>query len=217
MFIYIGHGDTMRICGPYWFSYMDVDDFKTSMQDFQPFGFGFSCLLGNIYKNNNFARAWLTSTEGGVTFLGSTTTSYADSDRYFSRTLFKQLKNKPDITIGEFVGNGKAKYYNALRGTRRRQQAKKYVLYGDPSLYLFGIDLQYNNPFSNPLLPQPQRARTHDTDLGDIVSIRIYSVTGQLLRTCYTNQPEFQGLPAGTYMVVVKSKDNQTTQKIVLL
>ena len=211
MFVYNGHGWNTWIAHPYDWFYTDIDYVKTSTLDFQPFGFGFSCYTGNIYAKENFARAWLTNREGGISYLGSTTTSTNVCNRYFSRKMFNQLKGRPNMTIGEFVGNAKAKYYNPDKVVWRRREAKKYVLYGDPSLYLFGLNIQYN---------QPHFAKQYTQNLANtdsITCIRIYSITGQLLRTCNSNQPDLQGLPAGTYMITCISANNsQTTQKIIL-
>lgn len=211
MFVYGGHGNYQGLGGPYYFLYYDIDHIITSDLNFQPFGFGFTCSTGNIYKNDNFARTWLTSTEGGITYLGATTSSYATPDRYFSRKMFNQLEGQPNMTIGEFVSNAKAKYYNPDKVIWRRREAKKYVLYGDPSLYLFGLNLQYNQPYN--IHEHSQYSDENFVD--DIISVNIYSMTGQLLRTCISDQPDFQGLPAGTYTVMYNSINN-VTKKIVL-
>lgn len=211
MFVYSGYGNDDVIGQPYdWYDF-DIDNIVTSTLPFQPFGFGFSSFLGNIYSAKNFARAWLTSTEGGISFLGATTTSYASPDRYFSRKMFNQLKGRPNMTIGEFVCNAKAKYYNPDKVVWRRREAKKYVLYGDPSLYLFGLNLQYNQPNN-----MQERSQHDDEFTDDIISVDIYSMTGQLLRACDGAKPNLQGLPAGTYMVVYNSNNNSITQKLVL-
>lgn len=212
MFVYGGHGHYEGIGGPYYFWYYDINHIITSNLNFQPYGFGFTCSTGNIYENNNFARAWLTSIEGGITYLGSTTISYATPDRYFSRKMFNQLKGHPNMTIGEFIGNAKAKYYNPDKVVWRRREAKKYVLYGDPSLYLFGLDIQYNQPYNI----QKRLQQGDEEFVGDIISVNIYSMTGQLLRACNGDKPNTQGLPAGTYMVVYNSSNNSITKKFVL-
>ena len=211
MFVYVGGGHYDQIGDPYGFDYIHIDTTYTSTLDFQPFGFGFADELGNIFKPNNFARKWLTSTEGGITFLGATTISYVTADRYFSRKMFNQLEGHPLMTIGEFVGNAKAKYYNCDQVVWRRREAKKYVLYGDPSLYLFG--LHYNQPYS-----APQRSQNSGNELieKDITSIQVYSVTGKLLRISHATEPDLQGLPTGTYMVVYNSGDDIITKKIVV-
>lgn len=211
MFVYRGHGSWDWIAHPYEWLWCNIENITTHTLDFQPFGFGFACLLGNIFETQNFARSWITDKEGGVTFLGSTTESYSSCNRYFSRTIFNQLKNKPNMTIGEFVGNGKAKYYNANPVVHRRREAKMYILYGDPSLYLFG--LRFNEPYGKPAIHHPIN---QNEPIDSISSIRIYSVTGQLVRTCYTDQPDLIGLPSGIYTIVFKSNNNTKTQKIIL-
>ena len=52
--------------------------------------------------------------------------------------------------------------------------------------------------------------------IDDIISVNIYSMTGQLLRACDGAKPNLQGLPAGTYMVVYNSNNNSITPKLVL-
>jgi hypothetical protein len=92
------------------------------------------------------------------------------------------------------------------------REAKKYVLYGDPSLYLFGLDIQYNQPYNI----QKRLQQGDEEFVGDIISVNIYSMTGQLLRACNGDKPNTQGLPAGTYMVVYNSSNNSITKKFVL-
>ena len=213
LFVYDGHGNSTSIGSPYNLSHTNIGTIDTYHLNFQSFGFGFACLLGNIYHDDNFSRSWLTTDKGGVTYFGATTNTTLTSDRYFSRKLFNQLKDKPIMTIGELVGNAKAKYYNPDKVVWRRREAKKYVLYGDPSLYLFGLNLQYNQPYNI----QKRLQQGDEEFVGDIISVNIYSITGQLLRACDDNKPNLQGLPAGTYMVTYKSEnDNHTTQKIIL-
>ena len=212
MFVYNGHGWNTWIATPYCWYNFDINYIVTSTLDFQPFGFGFSCLTGNIYASENFARSWLTEQNGGITYLGSTTMSTNVCNRYFSRKMFNQLKGRPNMTIGEFVGNAKAKYYNPDKVIWRRRETKKYVLYGDPSLYLFGLDIQYNQPYNI----QKRLQQGDEEFVGDIISVNIYSMTGQLLRACNGDKPNTQGLPAGTYMVVYNSSNNSITKKFVL-
>lgn len=208
MFVYGGHGAPYGLESPYYFWVSDIGHMITRDLDFQPFGFGFTCSTGDIYKNNNFAREWLTSLDGGISFLGATTISYATPDRYFSRKMFNQLNGHPNMTIGEFIGNAKAKYYNPDKVIWRRREAKKYVLYGDPSLYLFGLDLQYNQPYS---------AKQFIGNIEDNVTcVHVYSITGQLLRS-HNSQPDLDDLPSGTYlMTFISDNNNITTQKIIL-
>lgn len=232
MFIYRGHGNSSYLGSPYPLdsypnSFYGIDNITTNSLDFQSFGFGFACLLGNIYSSPNFARSWITSEQGGVTFFGATTISYASPNRYFSRKLFGQLKNKPVMTIGEFVANGKAKYFNPNEVEWRSREVRKYTLYGDPSLYLFGLDIDYNTPRfikKNSQLTEIQDKNIIvkddivqlETDVyGDVNSICVYSITGQLMLVNYTNQVDLGDLPMGAYTVVVDTNTGKITQKVM--
>ena len=213
MFVYDGHGSDWRIPKPYFWRYDSIYYISTSGLDFQPFGFGFACLLGNIFEDKNFARSWITSRDGGVTFLGATTNTTVFMDKYFSRMLFNQLKGRPNMTIGEFVGNAKAKYYNPDKVVWRLNEAKKYVLFGDPSLYLFG--LHFNR--SSNSKPDSRKVGENKENIENITSVQIFSITGQLLRKCYTNKLDLGGLLPGIYTIVFYSDDKiVTTKKIVL-
>lgn len=227
MFVYTGHGHSRFIGEPYYLESSSINSINTNNLDFQSFGFAFSCLLGNIYSSPNFARSWITSEQGGVTFFGATTISYMNVDRYFSRKLFEQLKNKPVMTIGEFVANGKAKYFNPNKVEWRSREVRKYTLYGDPSLYLFGLDIDYNTPRfvkKNSQLTEIQDKNIIvkddivqlETDVyGDVNSICVYSITGQLMLVNYTNQVDLGDLPMGAYTVVVDTNTGEITQKVM--
>lgn len=226
MFIYRGEG-TFGSISPFNYGWYNMSSILTSNLDFQPFGFGIASSLGNIYSNENFAREWLSNEQGGITFLGATTESFNSADRYFSRKLFEQLKNKPVMTIGEFVANGKAKYYNPDEVVWRRREVKKYTLYGDPSLYLFGLDIDYNTPRlvkKNSQLTEIQDENIIvkddivqlETDVyGDVNSICVYSITGQLIYTSHSNQIDLQGLPSGIYTTLINTNNGQISRKIL--
>lgn len=232
LYVYFGHGgngvmgDPSFLYASHYHQYA-IEYITTNNLDFQSFGFGFSCLLGNIYSYPNFARSWVTSEQGGVTFFGATTISYMNVDRYFSRTLFEQLKNKPVMTIGELVANGKAKYFNPNKVEWRSREVRKYTLYGDPSLYLFGLDINYNTP--RLIKKDSQLTEIQDVNIivkddivqletdvyGEVNSICVYSVTGQLMLVNYTNQVDLGDLPMGAYTVVIDTNTGKIAQKVM--
>lgn len=221
LFVYDGHGDNDHISTPYYLDSSYIERIATSTLDYQPFGFGFACLLGNIYQQNNFARTWLTSTEGGVTFLGSTTTTITGSDRYFSRSLFNQLKKKTSMTVGEFVGVGKSKYYCTTNlALSRRREAKKYNLYGDPSLYLHGLIFETMPYPLSPKIPSQidkQQDNMLHIDQTEVESVFVYSIAGQLMLTGNTNQLDMRNLPAGIYTIIINNDNQQSSKKIIKL
>jgi hypothetical protein len=131
------------------------------------------------------------------------------------------------MTIGEFVANGKAKYYNPNEVVWRRREVKKYTLYGDPSLYLFGLDIDYNTPRlvkKNSQLTEIQDENIIvkddivqlETDVyGDVNSICVYSITGQLIYTSHSNQIDLQGLPSGIYTTLINTNNGQISRKML--
>ena len=160
--------------------------------------------------------------------MGATTNTTLTSDRYFSRKLFCQLKGRPIMTIGEFIGNGKAKYYNPDKVIWRRREAKKYVLFGDPSLYLYGIDIHYNRPFrcnpnisnsrgnENGIVFENNLVHVSTEEYGEVEDIKLYSITGQLLSISKTNLLSIQGLTAGVYVVVVETSITHISKRIIV-
>ena len=230
MFVYMGHGSSEFLGAPYYVGYQHFRDTAIDMSsaDYLPFGFAFSCLVGNIYDDENFARYWLGSYSGGVTFYAATTESYQEPNKYMSRKIFNQLENRPIVTIGEFVANGAAKYYNAFPVVWRRREMKKYILYGDPSLYIFGLDYHYHIPMLN-----PQRAENHsqtsesllqkdgflhinENQFPELQSVNIYSMTGQLLQSGNGYEINLAGLASGMYIAVIKTNNQQYSQQIVV-
>lgn len=213
MFVYVGHGSVVGTAGPYYFTTGRIGLIQTSDLYYQPFGFAFSCSIGDIYNSSNFARDWITSTEGGVSFLASTTISNATCDKYYSRKIFNQLDGQPDITLGEFIGNARAKYYNSDKVIWRLREAKKYVLYGDPSLYLFGINIHFNQPFNG---RSSFRQLVDGETIPENTIVQIYSVAGHLVRICNSQELDLQGLSPGVYTIVYTLENNKISKKIVL-
>ena len=120
------------------------------------------------------------------------------------------------MTRGEFGANGKAKYYHSGQINYRLREVEKYILYGDPSLYLFGIDINYNTPYFDRNRKKHMQQMKNNEILDDFSSVYIYSITGQLLRSCNNNELDIQGLPSGIYTIVLNSKNEQITKKIII-
>lgn len=214
MFVYTGHGLSSQLGEPYFIGTSNISNIVTSTLPYQSFGFGFACELGNIFETYNFCRSWIGLSEGGVTFMGATTSTYVWPDRYLSRKMFNQLENKPIMTIGEFVANGKDKYFNACRIHNRFRQAKKYVLYGDPSLYLYGLDFDNHTPHAKPYRDILDSEVSKQT--GEIVNMSIYTQLGQLLFSGESENIHIQELPSGTYVVVIQTAENKSIQKLII-
>ncbi len=228
LFIYSGHSHNGVIGLPYAIYAADIEQgIPTATLPYQSFGFAFTCLLGNLYVANNFVNAWIGSPDGGVTFLASTTRTPVDPDKDLIHVMFNQIKYSPAMSIGEFTTNGIAKYYNAEINIDRFNEAKRYVLYGDPSLYLSGITFldvaESPNRQHRNLELESNIISQHDENLiinpsffENIQSVQLLSVTGQLLRSSSTNNLNLQELSAGLYIVIIKS-DNQLYSKTFII
>lgn len=143
IFIYSGHGSSTGIADPFNYTTSNLSLIQTSAP--YPMGFGFACSLNSYNsENSTFAEKWVSSVNGGVTFYGSTTTTTYCSDRYLSRHIFKMYKkikdNHDNYPISMWLREAERSYYKSLYGSTRERQVLKYNLYGDPTLYIFGLD-----------------------------------------------------------------------------
>lgn len=50
---------------------------------------------------------------------------------------------------------------------------------------------------------------------GDVNSICVYSITGQLIYTSHSNQIDIQGLPSGIYTTLINTNNGQISRKIL--
>ena len=179
MFIYDGHGNAEEISTPY-----DARPSHFTGIDKMPyFGLGFACELSMTDSNVGFACRWLNSCSRTCAFYGATcpvtTASYE-----LANDILWGLKNHTNVTIGELVYRGFAQYsldfaFSIYFGRGYGDDPiypiwmqEPFILYGDPSLYLYGMSwpghpAQYIN--HRPVENNPEYIR------------RIYSATGVLL------------------------------------
>ena len=166
MFIYSGHGGNSLLGAPYVLTYSDISDSVLSNRilnneylRIQPFGFAMACLTNDYSYNNNFARGFTSaSMNGGVTFFGSTVSTYPLPDRISFLSIFGKLRTKTNYHIADLTSWGMGSYYSGLKICARRRQVEKYNLIGDPSLRIYGVSItdgnvgsytppyKYNNP-----------------------------------------------------------------------
>ena len=129
--------------------------------------------------------------------------------------IFEQLENRPIMTIGEWVSNAKAKYYNANPMVWRRRECKKYILYGDPSLYLYGLDFTHHTPHAKP--GSRDYVEKNDSEINDNVqSVYVYSISGQLLLRGEAADINYSLLPSGAYLMVTDTENQRFTRKIIV-
>ena len=205
-FIYSGHGYDLGISVPY-----NINTSNIGFLSYQsPFamGFGFACHLNSYTLDENFGARWVAAPNiGGVTFYGSTITTYFYPDRYLSKKIFTQLRkitNKmANFPISLWLRTGESKYYNALKVVWRRRQVKKYNLIGDPTLAVYGMD----NSGTYAPFHAPERETIANKATGNELSVakkEIYDISGKKI-TGIDGSVGIETLPLQPGVYVVKT------------
>ena len=105
-----------------------------------------ACRTNDYSYNNNFARGFTSaSMNGGVTFFGSTVSTYPLPDRNSFLSIFGKLRTKTNYHIADLTSWGMGSYYSGLKICARRRQVEKYNLIGDPSLRIYGVSITDGN------------------------------------------------------------------------
>lgn len=187
LFYYRGHGGSDRIGSPY---NLPVSGFYK--QSYAYLGLGFACSMGDVYCDC-FAKNWLCNeNRGGPIYFASTTSSNRCCNNNHSKRIFRMLKNNRNMHIAQMTVGGSNKYYGSLRtSSERKKQIKKYMLYGDPSLFIWGAE-------SSVPYRLPQQTNHSSTD-GDAVEY-VFDINGRLLGI--GNSIEIlQNIPHGVYII----------------
>ena len=209
MFVFRGHANQSTIGFGGGLSANSIKDMSAH------FGFGFACSLNQ--PNWSFGAEWLYERNGGgVGFYGATTTSLRSSNNKLEKQVFKMLENKYNMTIAQMVYGGASKYYNKFSiSPLKKKQIKKYVLYGDPSLYIKGLNSDGD------IIPMDiKNSRRNDKDSYsidkniEISNCCIYDALGQLVFKSST--ADYIPLGDGIYIRVLQYEDGTTTSNKII-
>lgn len=240
VFVYSGHGASTSVGPPYWLSNSNISSPTNPLLinnhlPYQPFGFGFACLLNDYSVQGNFGEGFTTSSmNGGVTFFASTVIAYVDQNYYSIPRIFDYFKDKKNYNIAQITAGGMTKYYNALKVIARKRQVQKYNLLGDPSLLIYGVSQSTGNPGS--FLP-PKRdnyvelpssinvfptlakdfIKVDATPDNNIASIVLYSLNGQIAKTFNVfDNLNIQDVANGQYILLIVSNNKNYSFKIII-
>lgn len=222
LFVYRGHGGNTLLGSP--FNNINTQNIPTH----QPyFSIGFACLL-NRPLTSNFGHCWMNSGDRSCGIYSATTTSGRSSNSYLSKKVFNYfLDQEANLAWGGWISAAAAKYYSSLMTAARKKQVEKYVLFGDPSLYIFGINKSTGTP-----KPYKANKRLENTSNISIVEIpqdeiinrvTIYTATGLILDYQHiTNQSlinetlreMLKTIQNGIYIVSFTTDKNHYTTKI---
>lgn len=235
LFLYRGHGNFFQLGEPY----DSITATKLPVRQAY-FAIGLACQLNwpaNIaYAEKlhvwceTFGNNWIKVGDRACGMYGASTDSNRGSNTYHLKYIYNYIPNEStNVTWGQWMANAAAKYYNALKNPTRQRQARKYIILGDPSLYIFGINPTNGNPY-------PYRSYKHVEDFSEtsdgsyispeevVKSASVYTVLGTLLKQQNTfdsqsveevTQSLLTGLQSGTYLIVISTDKNQYTNKII--
>lgn len=245
MMIYSGHGSPNRILlTPEYLEYYDIRFLPYS--DISPISFFFACLTNSSYHNylstnKTIAMQWiLEQNRGGVASFGATTTTKTYPDRHSGKTIFKQLKRRGrNMHLADWTQSSMQRYCNAYwRATHAENQFKRYVLMGDPTLYIYGTDWNYN-PCYAPKQQDENNKKTKIQNLNfeifptiannnitintseNIEYLHITNLNGEIICRFenITNNTTISvsSLPESLYLIVAQTKDgNILNEKIIV-
>lgn len=197
MTIYCGHGAVRFIGQPFRLFVEDLDQYC-------PFGFGFACLT-NSFHNLAFGANALTydNINGFCVYYGSSTYSYNNPNKELGKSIFKKLKQAypNNLTISQLIQLGEQKYYQGHRSNGNVQrQLKRYNIFGDPSLHLFGTGGELYEPQG--YISNPERiSQNHNNYKNGRIRSGQRQVLDLLGRKISIGPDNTLGLPEGVYLI----------------
>lgn len=224
--IYRGHGWYTYIGDPYTFRKTQIQQLNQNEISYFPLSFAFTCntgghILGSSYFYS-YARYLLTEfSSGAASHFGASVVSYTHANNRLALEVFSQLLDQKNKTITSMTIDGTSKYYLNCITKWKRRQVKKYNFFGDPSLYILGLDRFTGNPRNRSVEANvSETAKIHPTVTSNeihivssngfnVTSTTIYNTSGIIVLESTANQMDVSSLPNGLYFAVLKSDNNQ--------
>lgn len=224
--IYRGHGGFIELGNPYDFGYSAISNLYQDDISYFPLSFAFTCntgghILGSSYFYS-YARYLLTEfSSGAASHFGASVVSYTHANNRLALEVFSQLLDQKNKTITSMTIDGTSKYYLSCINKWKRRQVKKYNFFGDPSLYILGLDRFTGNPRNRSVEANvSETAKIHPTVTSNeihivssngfnVTSTTIYNTSGIIVLESTANQMDVSSLPNGLYFAVLKSDNNQ--------
>ena len=204
-------------------------------KDYKPFFFSFACNTNSFFYDykRNLGTFLLNTQNGGVSHFGSTIESYRSSNNRSAKKVMEQVEKYNYIHLAQMTVNGMCKYLNGSPYYwMRKCQVKKYVLLGDPSIYLYGIDNRTGNPayyapsqdfdssdsenFNENINIDSRHINIVSTDISKFIFLKVFTLSGQCIYTTSDTNISLNHIPNGIYVLKFEFSNNSTTKKIVL-
>ena len=152
-FVYSGHG-SVKAMGEISDNCRINQAFFTGLNNsIPPMVFSFACKTGNFaYMSSEkcIGEMWISNENGSVVFLGSSVTTYPNSDNTIEKKLIGETIHEEDY-IGSAVAKAFRKYRNNfwITSSYKKRYTKSYNLQGDPSLLIGGWGCVHNYYIEN--------------------------------------------------------------------
>ncbi len=152
--IYSGHGSQTGWAGPS----MSINDVHNlTNEGMLTHVESYACLTGQYTQDECFMEAWLRASNGAITAMGSSVTSYWDEDDILQRRIFDEWFDSTYYWVSGNIVEGKYDLYLHYNGGGRTQRYyEMYNLFGDPSTDVFTlqpVDAYVTMPNAIPVAP----------------------------------------------------------------
>jgi hypothetical protein len=218
-YVYSGHGSTTYMAGGSFSIYSS--NINSATNSVFPFVFSFACLTGNFaYSSTCIGEDWIRSERGGVTYFGSSVSTYVNSDKAIERKIFGDAFTDEEH-ISAIINLGMKRYWQRfwswLNRTRTRRYMKAYNLLGDPSLNILGIGCPYDITFTNEEVFNNGTIITyhanHDIQNNDSFEVLDGAEVTLLAGNSITLNPGFMVDPGGTFEARIEPCDEGSGSK----
>lgn len=209
MMVYRGHGAADRFGSP--FSNVQIHNIPDNLPYFT---FSIACQTG---VPAGHGVHWVNEGGSSVAFYGATVNTYRRSNNELEMCIFDGLKDLRNYTIGELIYKGIGQYF--LKNYPQNKyyadlEVRSYVLYGDPSLYIYGMEFP---GYPVPYMPSRDWGTHEEIEESisndEIVSYSIYTPLGIMINTGAGTKTDIktaiENLETGLYVISVFDQNNQ--------
>lgn len=222
MAIYNGHGSKTSLGSPYGSINRTT---ISSMVNTPYYMVTFACLL-NHPKMTSFGPSWIRDGYRTLAYYGSTVITTTSSDTYFSKHIFDYFSSQTDnIRYAQIMELSAGRYYNALKNSTRKKEAKKYLFLGDPTVFSLGMTGYNGNPKAyNRARNEIGQDKFIVNENEQIMSVSVYNTLGRLIlqgdgsiiSTTSDLQSLLNSMEKGVYIISIKTNEKIYNQKINL-
>ncbi|MDO4190215.1 MAG: C25 family cysteine peptidase [Bacteroidales bacterium] len=236
MFLYRGHGGYNQLGNPYYYGPSSISSLNQQNVSYYPFCFAFTCNTGGYAATNTlFYKSfsyYITCYKdvGAISHFGSSVESLTIANNKSQLSVFSELLDIRNRTITSMTINGMSKYFLDCKTFVKRRQVKKYNFFGDPSVYIYGINPNSENqrvspnPNSDSDNSSCRLVFTMDSEVlvdlaEEVRQIDVVNAVGAFVASVNSNRIKINtsALTDGIYFLLIQTTSNkQITEKLIV-